>query len=222
MLTSTFGSFRFSDPVVTQLTLELKQGIKVSGWLPAKRFYRITSSEVHPFSAVPLNLDAPLRANLSAHPSQLVPWHPRLGWKICSVFGMNPKGWIGEHKFGSLEDYCSWFAASLYFFIDNLLEISWLGSWFVAWQCRNRIPYMDKRYQAADGCWKTCHEMEPLPRCGETRQLQPDSADQGIDTWFGDYWHGSREPTRTYNKWSVEFTLLRFTASPMRVTSWNW
>ena len=32
-----FGSL--PDPVVTQLTLELKkQGIKVSGWLPAKRF----------------------------------------------------------------------------------------------------------------------------------------------------------------------------------------
>ncbi|MFM7369197.1 MAG: ferredoxin:protochlorophyllide reductase (ATP-dependent) subunit N, partial [Sphaerospermopsis kisseleviana] len=32
-----FGSL--PDPVVTQLTLELKkQGVKVSGWLPAKRF----------------------------------------------------------------------------------------------------------------------------------------------------------------------------------------
>ena len=224
-----FGSL--PDPVVTQLTLELKkQGIRVSGWLPAKRFTELPVIEegyyvagVNPFlSRTATTLMRRRKCKLICAPFPIGPDVTR-AWveKICSVFGITPKG-LDEREaqiWESVEDYVKLIRGKSVFFMgDNLLEIS--QARFLV-RCGMTvqeigIPYMDKRYQAAELALleKTCHEMGvPLPRIVEKpdnyNQLQriyeskPDLVITGMA-------HANPLEARGINtKWSVEFTFAQ-------------
>ncbi|MGB3637916.1 MAG: ferredoxin:protochlorophyllide reductase (ATP-dependent) subunit N, partial [Rivularia sp. (in: cyanobacteria)] len=221
-----FGSL--PDPVVTQLTLELKrQGIKVTGWLPEKRFTELPVIEegyyvagVNPFlSRTATTLMRRRKCKLIGAPFPIGPDGTR-AWieKMCSVFGITPKG-LDEREaqiWENLEDYVKLIRGKSVFFMgDNLLEIS-LGRFLI--RCGMTvpeigIPYMDKRYQAAELqlLEKTCHEMDvPLPRIVEKpdnynqiqriNALKPDLVITGMA-------HANPLEARGINtKWSVEFT----------------
>ncbi len=224
-----FGSL--PDPVVTQLTLELKkQGIKVSGWLPAKRFTELPVLEegyyvsgINPFlSRTATTLMRRRKCKLIGAPFPIGPDGTR-AWieKICSVFGIEPKG-LDEREaqiWAGLEDYVKLLRGKSVFFMgDNLLEIS-LARFLV--RCGMTvpeigIPYMDKRYQGAELALleKTCHEMGvPLPRIIEKPDnynqiqriydLKPDLVITGMA-------HANPLEARgTNTKWSVEFTFAQ-------------
>jgi light-independent protochlorophyllide reductase subunit N len=168
-----FGSL--PDPVVTNLTLELKkQGIKVSGWLPSKRYTELPVIEegyyvsgVNPFlSRTATTLMRRRKCKLIGAPFPIGPDGTR-AWieKICSVFGIEPKGWMsGKPKSGQgMEDYLKLIRGKSVFFMgDNLLEIS-LARFLIrcGMTCLEiGIPYMDKRYQAAELALleKTCQK----------------------------------------------------------------
>ncbi|MDJ0617743.1 MAG: ferredoxin:protochlorophyllide reductase (ATP-dependent) subunit N [Calothrix sp. MO_192.B10] len=224
-----FGSL--PDPVVTQLTLELKkQGIKVSGWLPAKRFTELPVIEegyyvagVNPFlSRTATTLMRRRKCKLIGAPFPIGPDGTR-AWieKICSVFGITPQG-MDEREgkiWESLEDYVQLIRGKSVFFMgDNLLEIS-LARFLI--RCGMTvpeigIPYMDKRYQAAELALleKTCQEMGvPLPKIVEKpdnynqlqriKQLNPDLVITGMA-------HANPLEARGITtKWSVEFTFAQ-------------
>ena len=224
-----FGSL--PDPVVTQLTLELKrQGIKVTGWLPEKRFTELPVIEegyyvagVNPFlSRTATTLMRRRKCKLIGAPFPIGPDGTR-AWieKICSVFDITPKG-LDEREaqiWENLEDYVKLIRGKSVFFMgDNLLEIS-LARFLV--RCGMTvpeigIPYMDKRYQAAELqlLEKTCHEMGvPLPRIVEKpdnynqiqriNELHPDLVITGMA-------HANPLEARGINtKWSVEFTFAQ-------------
>jgi light-independent protochlorophyllide reductase subunit N len=224
-----FGSL--PDPVVTQLTLELKkQGIKVSGWLPAKRYTELPVVEegyyvcgVNPFlSRTATTLMRRRKCKLIGAPFPIGPDGTR-AWieKICSVFGIEPKGLAEREQqiWASVEDYLQLIRGKSVFFMgDNLLEISQA-------RCLIRcgaivqevgIPYMDKRYQAAELALleKTCQEMgAPLPTIVEKPdnynqiqriyELKPDLVITGMA-------HANPLEARGINtKWSVEFTFAQ-------------
>ena len=224
-----FGSL--PDPVVTQLTLELKkQGIKVSGWLPAKRFTELPVIEegyyvagVNPFlSRTATTLMRRRKCKLIGAPFPIGPDGSR-AWieKICSVFGITPKG-LEEREaqiWENLEDYVKLIRGKSVFFMgDNLLEIS-LARFLI--RCGMTvpeigIPYMDKRYQAAELAFleKTCKEMGvPLPTIVEKpdnynqlqriKEINPDLVITGMA-------HANPLEARGINtKWSVEFTFAQ-------------
>jgi len=224
-----FGSL--PDPVVTQLTLELKkQGIKVSGWLPAKRFTELPTLEegyyvagVNPFlSRTATTLMRRRKCKLIGAPFPIGPDGTR-AWieKICSVLGIEPKGLEEREQqiWASLEDYLKIIRGKSVFFMgDNLLEIS-LGRFLIrcGMTCPEiGIPYMDKRYQAAELALleKTCQEMGvPIPRIVE----KPDNynqiqriKDQNIDLVITGMAHANPLEARGINtKWSVEFTFAQ-------------
>ncbi|MCY7282046.1 MAG: ferredoxin:protochlorophyllide reductase (ATP-dependent) subunit N [Cyanobacteria bacterium CAN_BIN43] len=224
-----FGSL--PDPVVTQLTLELKkQGIKVSGWLPARRFTELPVIEegtyvigVNPFlSRTATTLMRRRKCKLIGAPFPIGPDGTR-AWieKICSVFNIEPKGLDDREQqiWDGMEDYLQLIRGKSVFFMgDNLLEIS-LARFLI--RCGMTvpeigIPYMDKRYQGAELqlLTKTCEEMGvPLPRIVEKpdnyNQLQrindihPDLVITGMA-------HANPLEARGINtKWSVEFTFAQ-------------
>jgi light-independent protochlorophyllide reductase subunit N len=224
-----FGSL--PDPVVTQLTLELKkQGIKVSGWLPAKRFTELPVLEegyyvagVNPFlSRTATTLMRRRKCKLIGAPFPIGPDGTR-AWieKICSVFGITPKG-LDEREaqiWESLEDYVKLIRGKSVFFMgDNLLEISQARFLVRCGMTVHEIgiPYMDKRYQAAELALleKTCQEMgSPLPKIVEKPdnynqlqriyELKPDLVITGMA-------HANPLEARGINtKWSVEFTFAQ-------------
>jgi light-independent protochlorophyllide reductase subunit N len=224
-----FGSL--PDPVVTQLTLELKkQGIKVSGWLPAKRFTELPVLEeggyvcgVNPFlSRTATTLMRRRKCKLIGAPFPIGPDGTR-AWveKICSVFGVEPQG-LEEREaqiWDSLEDYLELIRGKSVFFMgDNLLEVS-LARFLIrcGMTCPEvGIPYMDKRYQAAELALleKTCHEMGvPTPRIVE----KPDNynqiqriKEQHVDLVITGMAHANPLEARGINtKWSVEFTFAQ-------------
>jgi light-independent protochlorophyllide reductase subunit N len=224
-----FGSL--PDPVVTQLTLELKkQGIKVSGWLPAKRFTELPVLEegyyvagVNPFlSRTATTLMRRRKCKLIGAPFPIGPDGTR-AWieKICSVFGITPKG-LEEREaqiWAGLEDYVKLIRGKSVFFMgDNLLEVS-LARFLVRCGMTVQevgIPYMDKRYQAAELAFleKACQEMGvPLPKIVEKPdnynqvqriyELKPDLVITGMA-------HANPLEARGINtKWSVEFTFAQ-------------
>ena len=224
-----FGSL--PDPVVTNLTLELKkQGIKVSGWLPAKRYTELPVIDegyymagVNPFlSRTATTLMRRRKCKLIGAPFPIGPDGTR-AWieKICSVFGIEPQG-LAEREaqiWQSLEDYIQLIRGKSVFFMgDNLLEIS-LARFLIrcGMTCPEiGIPYMDKRYQAAELALleKTCQEMGvPLPNIVEKPdnynqiqriyELQPDLVITGMA-------HANPLEARGINtKWSVEFTFAQ-------------
>ena len=224
-----FGSL--PDPVVTQLTLELKkQGIKVSGWLPAKRFTELPEigegyfvNGINPFlSRTASTLMRRKKCKLIGAPFPIGPDGTR-AWveKICSVMGVEPQG-LEEREvqiWNNIQDYIDLIKGKSVFFMgDNLLEVS-LARFLI--RCGMTvheigIPYMDKRYQAAELAFleKTCLEMGvPIPTIVEKpdnynqiqriNQLQPDLVITGMA-------HANPLEARGINtKWSVEFTFAQ-------------
>jgi len=224
-----FGSL--PDPVVTQLTLELKkQGIKVSGWLPSKRYLELPALEegnyvcgVNPFlSRTATALMRRRKCKLIGAPFPIGPDGTR-AWleKICSVFNIEPQG-LAEREaqiWESVEDYLQLIRGKTIFFMgDNLLEIS--QARFLI-RCgaivpEIGIPYMDKRYQGAELALleKTCREMgAPFPKIVEKPdnynqiqriyELKPDLVITGMA-------HANPLEARGIDtKWSVEFTFAQ-------------
>ncbi|MEM1291059.1 MAG: ferredoxin:protochlorophyllide reductase (ATP-dependent) subunit N [Cyanobacteria bacterium P01_H01_bin.162] len=224
-----FGSV--PDPIVTQMNLELKkQGIKVGGWLPAKTYTELPVLDegdyvvgINPFlSRTATGLMRRRKCKLIGAPFPIGPDGTR-AWveKICSVFGIEPQG-LEEREakiWESLEDYLAIVRGkSVYFMGDNLLEIS-LARFLV--RCGMTvpeigIPYMDKRYQAAELALleKTCRDMgAPLPKITEKpdnyKQLQRIEAIQP-DLVITGMAHANPLEARGINtKWSVEFTFAQ-------------
>jgi light-independent protochlorophyllide reductase subunit N len=141
--------------------------------------------------------------------------------KICSVFGIEPKG-LEEREaqiWAGMEDYLKLIRGKSVFFMgDNLLEIS-LARFLIrcGMTCHEiGIPYMDKRYQAAELALleKTCQEMGvPTPRIVE----KPDNYNQiqrikelKTDLVITGMAHANPLEARGINtKWSVEFTFAQ-------------
>jgi light-independent protochlorophyllide reductase subunit N len=224
-----FGSL--PSNVVSQLNLELKkQSIHVSGWLPAQRYTELPSvgegvyvCGVNPFlSRTATTLMRRKKCKLIGAPFPIGPDGTR-AWieKICSVFGIQPNGLEEREKqiWNGLKDYLDLVRGKSVFFMgDNLLEVS-LARFLI--RCgmivyEIGIPYMDKRYQAAELALlqKTCQEMSvPIPRIVEKpdnynqvqrmRELQPDLAITGMA-------HANPLEARGIStKWSVEFTFAQ-------------
>nr|QWK42828.1 photochlorophyllide reductase subunit N [Laminaria ephemera] len=224
-----FGSI--PDPVVNQLTLELKkQGIRVSGWLPSKRYTELPLINegnyvcgVNPYlSRTATTLMRRRKCKLIGAPFPIGPDGTR-AWleKICSVFGVEPKGlqqredeiWEKLKYYVSLID-----GKSVFFMGDNLLEISLarflIRSGMIVFEIG--IPYMDKRYQGAELqlLEKTCKEKNiPIPiiiekpdnynQVDRIRDMKPDLVITGMA-------HANPLEARGINtKWSVEFTFAQ-------------
>jgi light-independent protochlorophyllide reductase subunit N len=224
-----FGSV--PDPIVTQLTLELKkQGVQVSGWLPSKRYTELPVIEegyyvsgVNPFlSRTATTLMRRRKTKLISSPFPIGPDGTR-AWveKICSVFNIEPQG-LEEREakiWESVEEYVKLIRGKSVFFMgDNLLEIS-LARFLIrcGMTCPEiGIPYMDKRYQEAELKFleKTCKEMGvPLPKIVEKpdnynqlqriQEIQPDLVITGMA-------HANPLEARGITtKWSVEFTFAQ-------------
>ncbi|KAI9696003.1 MAG: Light-independent protochlorophyllide reductase subunit N [Candelaria pacifica] len=224
-----FGSL--PSTVATQLTMELnRQGITVSGWLPSQRYADLPLlgegvyvCGVNPFlSRTATTLMRRRRCKLIGAPFPIGPDGTR-SWveKICSVLNVEPQG-LEEREasiWEGLQDYVDLVKGKSVFFMgDNLLEVS-LARFLI--RCgmivyEIGIPYMDKRFQAAELelLEKTCLEMgAPLPRIVEKpdnyhqiqriRELQPDLAITGMA-------HANPLEARGIStKWSVEFTFAQ-------------
>ena len=224
-----FGSL--PSLVSNQLKIELqRQGIQVAGWLPSQRYTELPSlgesvyvCGVNPFlSRTATTLLRRRRCTLIGAPFPIGPDGTR-AWieKICSVFNVVPQGLEKREKeiWDSLEDYLQLVRGKSVFFMgDNLFEIS-LARFLI--RCGMTvyeigIPYMDKRFQAAELAFleKTCKEMNvPVPRIVEKpdnyhqiqriRELQPDLAITGMA-------HANPLEARGIStKWSVEFTFAQ-------------
>nr|ALL97155.1 protochlorophyllide reductase subunit N [Pyropia endiviifolia] len=224
-----FGSL--PDPVVTQLTIELKkQGVYVSGWLPAKRYTELPVIQegyyvagVNPFlSRTATTLMRRRKTKLIGAPFPIGPDGTR-AWieKICSVLSIEPIGLADREReiWDSLEDYISLIRGKSVFFMgDNLLEVS-LARFLT--RCGMTvyeigIPYMDKRYQAAELALlkTTCDKMNVMMptivekpdnynQVDRIRDLKPDLVITGMA-------HANPLEARGINtKWSVEFTFAQ-------------
>src|SRR6476469_6186588 len=224
-----FGSL--PSTVASQLSSELKrQSVQVSGWLPAQRYTDLPSlgeqvyvCGINPFlSRTATTLMRRRKCKLIGAPFPIGPDGTR-AWieKICAVFGIQPQGLQEreEQVWAGLEGYLRLVRGKSVFFMgDNLLEVSLAR--FLA-RCgmivyEIGIPYMDKRYQAAELALlqSTCQEMGvPLPRIVEKpdnyhqvqriRELQPDLAITGMA-------HANPLEARGIStKWSVEFTFAQ-------------
>lgn len=224
-----FGSL--PSNVTSQLTLELKkQNIHVSGWLPSQRYGELPPvgegvyvCGVNPFlSRTATTLMRRRKCKLIGAPFPIGPDGTR-AWieKICSVYGVEPVGLEEREKqiWNGLQDYLNLVRGKSVFFMgDNLLEIS-LARFLI--RCgmvvyEIGIPYMDKRYQAAELALleKTCKEMNVSPprivekpdnynQVQRMRELQPDLAITGMA-------HANPLEARGIStKWSVEFTFAQ-------------
>jgi light-independent protochlorophyllide reductase subunit N len=224
-----FGSL--PSTVASQLSLELRrQSIQVSGRLPAQRYTDLPSlgdgvyvCGVNPFlSRTATTLMRRRKCKLIGAPFPIGPDGTR-AWieKICSVFGIETQGLEEREQqmWETLRDYLDLVRGKSVFFMgDNLLEVS-LARFLI--RCgmivyEIGIPYLDKRYQAAELLLlqNTCKEMcVPMPRIVEKpdnynqiqrmRELQPDLAITGMA-------HANPLEARGINtKWSVEFTFAQ-------------
>jgi light-independent protochlorophyllide reductase subunit N len=224
-----FGSL--PSTVASQLSLELnRQSINVSGWLPAQRYTdlpilgnNVYVCGVNPFlSRTATTLMRRRKCKLIGAPFPIGPDGTR-AWieEICSVFGIQTEGLEEREQqiWESLRNYLNLVhGKSVFFMGDNLLEIS-LARFLI--RCgmivyEIGIPYMDKRYQAAELTFLqiTCKKMGiPMPRIVEKpdnynqiqrmRELQPDLAITGMA-------HANPLEARGINtKWSVEFTFAQ-------------
>nr|QKV46440.1 protochlorophyllide reductase ChlN subunit [Glaphyropteridopsis erubescens] len=228
-----FGSLPSS--VASQLNLESRrQSVSVSGWLPSQKYTELPAlgegvyvCGVNPFLS--RTATAPMRrrkCRLVGAPFPIGPDGTR-AWieKICSVFGVKPEG-LEEREsqiWKNLSDYLEIITGKSVFFMgDNLLEIS-LARFLI--RCgmvvyEIGIPYMDRRYQAAELLLlqHTCEEMKkPMPRIVEKpdnysqvqrmHELQPDLAITGMA-------HANPLEARDIDtKWSVEFTFAQIHGS---------
>ena len=224
-----FGSL--SEPIVNQLTNELsKQQISISGWLPSKRYTELPNIQegvfvcgVNPFlSRTATSLMRRKKCRLINAPFPIGPDGTR-AWleKICFTLGVLPIGLEKREKeiWQNLKPYTNIIRGKSVFFMgDNLLEIS-LARFLI--RCgmivyEIGIPYMDKRYQAAELSLleKTCIEMGViLPKIVEkpdndnqiTRihDLCPDLVITGMAS------ANPLEARGINTKWSVEFTFAQ-------------
>lgn len=224
-----FGSV--PDPIVNQITMELqKQGIIINGWLPAKHYTELPNIEegdyvcgINPYlSRTATTLMRRRKCKLISAPFPIGPDGTRL-WieKICSVYGIQPKG-LKEREdeiWSNLKDYLSLVKGKSVFFMgDNLLEIS-LARFLI--RCgmviyEIGIPYLDKRYQGAELALleKTCKEMKVMfptivekpdnyNQLARINDLKPDLVITGMA-------HANPLEARGINtKWSVEFTFAQ-------------
>nr|YP_009695509.1 protochlorophyllide reductase ChlN subunit [Neocheiropteris palmatopedata]QEJ81692.1 protochlorophyllide reductase ChlN subunit [Neocheiropteris palmatopedata] len=228
-----FGSLPSS--VASQLNLELKrQSISVSGWLPSQKYNELPAlgegvyvCGVNPF------LSRTATASMRRRKCQLIGAPFPIGpdgtraWieKICSVFDVKPDG-LEEREnqiWKILIDYLEIITGkSVSFMGDNLLEISiarfLIRCGMVVYEVG--IPYMDRRYQAAELLLlqQTCKKMKrPMPRIVEKpdnysqvqrmHELQPDLAITGMA-------HANPSEARDIDtKWSVEFTFAQIHGS---------
>ncbi len=224
-----FGSL--PSTIANQLEFELKrQGIKVAGWLPSNRYSDLPTLDedvfvcgINPFlSRTATTLMRRRKCKLISAPFPIGPDGTR-AWveKICEVFDITPVG-LDEREKGiweNLEDYLKIVKGKTIFFMgDNLLEIS-LARFLI--KCgmivyEIGIPYMDKRFQAAELALleKTCKEMNvKCPRIVEKpdnyyqiqriKELQPDLVITGMA-------HANPLEARGITtKWSVEFTFAQ-------------
>nr|YP_009425343.1 protochlorophyllide reductase ChlN subunit [Asplenium prolongatum]ASU93967.1 protochlorophyllide reductase ChlN subunit [Asplenium prolongatum] len=224
-----FGSLPSS--VASQLNLEpRRQSVCVSGWLPSQKYADLPAlgkgvyvCGVNPFlSRTATTLMRRRKCQLIGAPFPIGPDGTR-AWieKICSAFDLKPDG-LEEREsqiWKSLSDYLEILTGkSIFFMGDNLLEIS-LARFLI--RCgmvvyEVGIPYMDRRYQAAEllllQC--TCEKMKkPMPRIVEKpdnysqvqrmHELQPDLAITGMA-------HANPLEARNIDtKWSVEFTFAQ-------------
>nr|YP_635867.2 photochlorophyllide reductase subunit N [Oltmannsiellopsis viridis] len=232
-----FGSV--PNSVQTQLTLELaKQGINVDGWLPSRYSeLPVLNKDVYvcginPFlSRTATSLMRRRKCHLISAPFPIGPDGTRR-WieKICTVLNTDKSSTSleevqknlqqrEEKVWKSLQSYLDLVKKKSVFFMgDNLLEIS-LARFFI--RCgmivyEIGIPYMDRRYQAAELALleQTCLEMNvPLPRIVEKpdnynqiqriRELQPDIVVTGLA-------HSNPLEARgVTTKWSTEFTFAQ-------------
>lgn len=224
-----FGSL--PGPVVTNLSLELKkQGIKVSGWLPEKRYTELPVVEegyyvcgVNPFlSRTATTLMRRRKCKLIGAPFPIGPDGTR-AWieKICSVLNIQTVGLAEREQqiWQSLEDYLQIIRGKSVFFMgDNLLEVS-LARFLI--RCGMTvheigIPYMDQRYQQAELQFlaQTCQEMgvkapkivekpDNYDQIQRIKDIQPDLVITGMA-------HANPLEARGIStKWSVEFTFAQ-------------
>jgi len=221
-----FGSL--PNTVASQLSFELnKQNIAVSGWLPGSRYLDLPAlgqnvyvCGVNPFlSRTATTLMRRRKCKLIGAPFPIGPDGTR-AWieKICSVFGLQPKG-LKQRELEVWENLTNYLTLvkgkSVFFMGDNLLEIS-LARFLI--RCgmfvyEIGVPYLDKRFQAAELelLQKTCLEMNvPVPRIVEKpdnyhqiqriKALKPDLAITGMA-------HANPLEARDISsKWSAEFT----------------
>nr|WRW10647.1 light-independent protochlorophyllide reductase subunit N [Ascoseira mirabilis] len=224
-----FGSI--PDTVVNQLTLELKkQGIKVSGWLPSKRYTELPQINpgdyvcgVNPYlSRTATTLMRRRKCKLIGAPFPIGPDGTK-AWieKICTIFNIEPTGLDEREKeiWQKLEYYISLIKSKSVFFMgDNLLEISLarflIRSGMIVYEIG--IPYMDKRYQGAELqlLEKTCRQKNvPIPIIVEKpdnynqieriRDIKPDLVITGMAN------ANPLEARGINTKWSVEFTFAQ-------------
>jgi len=227
-----FGSL--PSIVANQLQNELKkQNIEVFGWLPSTRYADLPAlgedvyvCGINPFlSRTATTLMRRRKCKLISAPFPIGPDGTR-AWieKICSVFNVVPEGlYEREEKiWKTLEEKTDYLkllkGKSVFFMGDNLLEIS-LARFLI--RCgmivyEIGIPYMDKRFQAAELALleKTCYEMNvSCPRIVEKpdnyyqiqriKELQPDLVITGMA-------HANPLEARGITtKWSVEFTFAQ-------------
>nr|WVH13685.1 protochlorophyllide reductase ChlN subunit [Tectaria coadunata] len=228
-----FGSLPSS--VASQSNLELKrQSVSVSGWLPSQKYNELPAlgegvyvCGVNPFlSRTATALMRRRKCQLIGAPFPIGPDGTR-AWieKICSVFDVKPDG-LEEREnqiWKTLSDYLEIITGKSVFFMgDNLLEISIarfsIRCGMVVYEVG--IPYMDRRYQAAELLLlqHTCRKMKkPMPRIVEKpdnysqvqrmHELQPDLAITGMA-------HANPLEARDIDtKWSVEFTFAQIHGS---------
>jgi light-independent protochlorophyllide reductase subunit N len=224
-----FGSV--PSTVVNQLTVELnKQGIHISGWIPARRYSELPElgpdvyvCGVHPYlSRTATALMRRKECKLINAPFPIGPDGTR-AWieKICKTFDIEPQG-LEEREaaiWEKLEDYLELVRGKSVFFMgDNVLEVS-LARFLI--RCgmivyEIGIPYIDKRFQASELqlLEQTCRDMKVMmPRIVEKpdnyhqiqriRELMPDLAITGMA-------HANPLEARGIStKWSVEFTFAQ-------------
>lgn len=214
--------------VVTQLTRELKrQGVYVSGWLPAQRYHdlpavgaQVYACAVNPFlSRTAITLMRRRKCQVIGTAFPIGPDGTR-AWieKICSVLGVTPRDLEAREQqvWAGLQDYLRLMRGKSAFLMgDNLLEVS-LARFLI--RCgmivyEVGIPYMDARFQAAelDLLERTCQDQGvPMPRVvtkpdnfyqiQRIRDLRPDLVITGMA-------HANPLEARGITtKWSVELT----------------
>nr|YP_009746947.1 protochlorophyllide reductase ChlN subunit [Plagiogyria euphlebia]QII42593.1 protochlorophyllide reductase ChlN subunit [Plagiogyria euphlebia] len=228
-----FGSL--PSGVASQSNSESKrQSIHVSGWLPSQRYAELPAlgegvyvCGVNPFlSRTATTLMRRRKCQLIGAPFPIGPDGTR-AWieKICSVFNVKPDRpeERENHIRKNLKDYLVIVTGKSVFFMgDNLLEISiarfLIRCGMVVYEIG--IPYMDKRYQAAELSLlqHTCKKMKtPMPRIVEKpdnysqvqrmHEPKPDLAITGTA-------HANPLEARGIDtKWSVEFTFAQIHGS---------
>lgn len=221
-----FGSI--PDPIVKELTFELEEyGVKIGGWLPGKRYTELPQLAegdfvcgIHPYlSRTATTLMRRRKCKLIGAPFPIGPDGTK-AWieKICLVLNCSPTG-LSEKESKVWKNLKPLTDAlknkSVFFMGDNLLEIS-LARFLI--RCgmvvyEIGIPYLDKRYQAAELALleKTCLEQgqfipiivekpDNYNQIDRIKDLQPDLVITGMAN------ANPLEARGLRTKWSVEFT----------------